>query len=90
MRYVRDPEVTSDEVDGRAVLLDATGATLITLNPTGTLVWARLAEPATVDDLVDAVAVAAPEVTRSTVAHDVEHFLAELSQRALVRPAADG
>jgi hypothetical protein len=69
---------------GRAVLLDAAGSELITLNPVGTLVWNAL------DGERDATAVAIDlhhrfgEVALDELTTDVGAFLAELAELGLV------
>ena len=45
MHYHRSSTVTWELVDERAVILDADGSTLTTLNPVGTLIWRQLDEP---------------------------------------------
>ncbi|MBA3956158.1 MAG: PqqD family protein [Acidimicrobiia bacterium] len=42
MRPRRSPDVTYEIVDGRAMLIDAAGTEIITLNPVGSLVWSAL------------------------------------------------
>ena len=45
MRYHRSSTVTWEIVDERAVILDADGSILTTLNPVGTLIWRQLDQP---------------------------------------------
>lgn len=85
MALRRAPGVVYDEVGGRAVLIDADGHEMITLNPTGTLVWHALdgtrdveAIAAHVHDEVDS------EVSRERIEQDVRSFLDELAGEGLV------
>lgn len=72
--------------DGRAVLLNAEGSELITLNPTGTAIWQAL------DGETDASGVATRLVevfegtTVDELGADIEGFLAELVRLGLVEP----
>jgi hypothetical protein len=89
MAWQRSSRVVYEVVDGQAVLVDANGAELITLNPVGTLVWQEL------DGRRDAARLAADLVDRfegvtvDELQRDVAAFLSELEADALVRPADD-
>src|SRR6478609_8374850 len=89
MAWKRSSGVVYEVVDGQAVLVDAEGAELITLNPVGTLVWQEL------DGRRDAARLAADLVDRfegvtiDDFERDVTAFLSELEAAALVRPGDD-
>jgi Coenzyme PQQ synthesis protein D (PqqD) len=79
------------EVAGdRAVLLDAQGKELITLNPVGTLVWQMLDEPLDAGEVAAALQTAFPDVPRTLLEDDANRFLAELSASELVVDDAAG
>jgi hypothetical protein len=84
MGFRRSPEITYETIDRRAVLVDGTGAELITLNPVGSLVWNAL------DGERDATALAGDlvgsftGVTRGQLEADIVDFLAELAASRLV------
>ncbi|MBV8461832.1 MAG: PqqD family protein, partial [Acidimicrobiales bacterium] len=52
----RKPGVTSETVDGEAVLIGPDAKEVIALNAVGTLVWEALASPRDADDVVDELA----------------------------------
>jgi hypothetical protein len=89
MAWKRSSGVVYEVVDGQAVLVDAEGAELITLNPVGTLVWQEL------DGRRDAARLAADLVDRfegvtiDDFERDVTAFLGELEAASLVRPGDD-
>jgi hypothetical protein len=89
MRYFRSAEVTWELADERAVILDAAGSTLTTLNPVGTLVWQFLDEARDDADITDHLARRFPGIERERLQDDAEAFLARLVDGGLLVPAAD-
>ncbi len=75
VRYRRAEGMTWDDAGDRAVILDAEGSTLITLNPVGTLVWHELDEPSEATVLVERIAGRFPDVEPQQVRKDVEDFV---------------
>lgn len=57
---------------------------VFTLNPVGVLVWQKLQQPRSLDELTSAV-VDAFEVTEDVAARDVSAFVAQLTTLALVK-----
>lgn len=84
MPYRRTAGVTYEVSAGRAVLLDAEGAMLTTLNPTGTSIWRSLDGTRGVSELAECLADEHPEVPIRTLEGDVEAFLAELDGDGLI------
>ena len=79
------------EVAGdRAVLLDADGKELITLNPVGTLVWQMLDEPLDAEAVAEALQASFPDVPMAKLEDDANRFLAELAASELVVDDAEG
>ena len=75
------------EVTGtRAVLLDADGNELITLNPVGTLVWDAI-DGLPPDAIADLIHPRLEGVTREQLATDVRAFLDELEELGVIVPA---
>ena len=73
---VRAAGVTWRQTDAEAVVLDLEESVYYGLNPLGTLLWKRLADGATREDLIDLlVAGGAPAAAAS---EDVDAFLSEL------------
>ncbi len=85
VRYERSDEVTWDDAGDRVVILDAEGATIITLNPVGSLLWRRIDSACTADDLVDHLSSTFPDVERAQLATDVEEFVSQLVGENLLR-----
>ena len=85
----RARDVTYEVVDGRAMLVDPSGAELITLNPVGTLVWEALADERrlTVDVLIDRIRPQLSDVTREQLVQDLSQFVQELADSGLVELA---
>jgi hypothetical protein len=84
MLYHRSTGLTWEMADDRAVILDAAGSTLTTLNAVGTLVWRHLDHPRDPSELADHLAEHFPEVGVSELEADVEAFLAQLHDEGLV------
>jgi hypothetical protein len=90
MPYRRTAGVTFEVSAGRAVLLDADGATLTTLNPTGTKIWRSLDGSRDVVELATRLAEEHPEVGQPTLEADIEAFLAELDADGVVERTGAG
>ena len=71
------------ELDGEIVALDGDKSIYVATNRTGTLVWQKLAEGATRDQLVESL-VAAFGVSAETAAADVDRFVADLRANGLL------
>ena len=84
MEYYRSFNVTWELADDRAVILDAHGSTLTTLNPIGTLIWRFLDQPRRVADVAELLAAEFPTTDRSQLEVDTAEFLAELHGDGLV------
>ena len=76
--FQRSDDVVFEVVDGHAVLVDPSGAELITLNPVGTMVWGALEQPGDADSLADGLLPEFEGVTREQLRADVVEFLDEL------------
>lgn len=83
MRLERSPDVVHDVVDGRAVLVDADGREMITLNPTGTLVWQELDGERDVAQIAHAVHARVTGATLEEVETAVLAFAEELRDEGL-------
>jgi hypothetical protein len=77
--------VVFEVVDGKAVLVDPTGAELITLNPVATLIWEALATPTDADSIADRLLSEFEDVTRDQLHADVVEFLGELESLGVVK-----
>jgi hypothetical protein len=84
-QYVRAPGAAAAEVDGETVVLSPSDLRYHSLNDTAAAIWRRLAEPSTVDALVEGLR------QEFDVEHDecrtgVETCLVELTGLGLVAP----
>jgi Tfp pilus assembly ATPase PilU len=84
MRYQQAPDVVHDVVEDRAVLVDPDGQELITLNRTGSLLWAALDGTRDESGLADLLAEHHPEIPREQLESDVATFLQQLVSERLV------
>jgi hypothetical protein len=84
----RAEDVIFEVTGGRAVLLDGTGAELITLNPVGTLVWQALDGRRDVTTLARDLHGTFDDVDLERLTGDVAGFVSELESLGLVVDAA--
>jgi Coenzyme PQQ synthesis protein D (PqqD)/CUE domain len=82
VRYSSARGITSELSGERVVVLDRAGEFLITLSPVGAIVWRAL--PADFDTMVKQLVDRFPDVEESTIASDLERYLAELQAAGLV------
>jgi hypothetical protein len=80
----RAEECQYDVVEGRAIIIDRDGTELITLSPTGTLVWDALDGTRDEGEITDELSSRFPDVPREQIGEDVRAFLRELDALALV------
>ncbi len=71
------------ELDGEIVALDGDKSIYVATNRSGTLLWQKLAEGASRDQLVEEL-VAAFGISPETAAADVDGFLADLRAKGLL------
>jgi Coenzyme PQQ synthesis protein D (PqqD) len=88
MRYHRSSKVTWELVDERAVILDADGSTLTTLNAVGTLLWRDLDQPREAAELSRRLAPHFPHIDPHQLECDADEFLHLLAGDGLVIAAA--
>jgi hypothetical protein len=80
----RSPDVTYEVVDGRAMLIDAAGTEIITLNPVGSLVWTALDGKRDVAALADHLLPELQGVSRAELERDIADFASELAASNLI------
>jgi hypothetical protein len=88
-RLQRSADVVFDVIVDRAILLDAAGAELITLNAVGTLVWHELDGRRDADDLAADLLDRFVGVGFDELCRDIAAFLDELAALGLVVDAPD-
>jgi hypothetical protein len=82
--YLRKGDISVVTVDGEGFLADIQGAAIHHLNPIGSAIWALLAEPMTVGEMVELLLVAFPEAGRAQVESDVGSLIDSLMSRNLL------
>jgi hypothetical protein len=90
MRYHRCVDVTWELADDRAVILDARGSTLTTLNPVGTLIWDYLDVAREPHEVAGHLVERFPGVDPARAHQDAEAFIGRLLDDGLLVPAGDG
>lgn len=81
----RSPQAMSRQLDDEVVILDVPSGRYFSLNAVGVVVWDRLADEATIDDLVAAVT-AEFEVDPDTARSDIDGLVASLTEAGLLEP----
>lgn len=81
--YRRCGDVLAANVDDELVMMSMHAGNYYSVGGIGTVIWGLLAEPRSVDELVDAV-VADYDVDRERCASDVGSFLEELTGLKLI------
>ena len=84
MQFRRATDVTYDELDGHAVLLDRSAVRMLTLNPVGTLVWQLLDDDRTCAELTELLLPKVRGVSAEQLEADVATFLGELVEAGVV------
>ena len=80
---LRPGSVEWREIEGELVGLQTGNATYFSVNPSGTLLWRRLAEGTTRDGLVDALS-DTYDLSRPVAERDVERFLRSVRRCGLL------
>lgn len=87
--FLRKANVSVVMVDGERFLADAEGAAIHQLNSVGSAIWTLLAEPTTVEDMVELLQVAFPQVSRDQVEKDVGALVSSLESKNLIIAGAN-
>ena len=88
MLRLRSDAVQWREVGGEALLLDLRSSNYLVVNPSATVLWRRLAEGTTRDELVAALA-AEYELSADQAGGDVDAFLSDCRVRELIEEHND-
>jgi hypothetical protein len=83
-RVRRIDDVLDTEIDDQTVMMDIDQGSYFGLNPTGTRIWALLAEPIAIGDLCDRL-LEEFDVPREQCERQVVDFLESLIDRGLVQ-----
>lgn len=87
MRFLQNPDVSLQAVDGELFLAHEDGTSIHQLNTMGAGLWNLLAEPATPHDMIEILCGAFPDADPSVVEDDVVRLLAALSKERFIVPA---
>lgn len=85
-RIRRDNDLPFQEIEGRTVVLCPSRREVHELDEVGTLVWDRLRQTCTLEDLVEAVC-GEFEVEPGRAREDIREFLDDLHRKGLVAAA---
>jgi hypothetical protein len=77
------PHLRSVVSQDGAIILDIKNNTLLTLNPTGGYIWARLRQGKCLDDIICDLA-RDTGMALAVVERDVDHFLEELKSKGVL------
>lgn len=84
MPYRRAPGVTFEMSGDRAVILDADGSVMTTLNEVGSIIWQELDGERDVTKLAEDLAPRFEDVDTETLEADIEEFAASLLEAGLI------
>lgn len=84
--YRRNTDILSANVDDDLVMMSIQAGNYYNIGGVGTFIWELLAEPRSMDELVDGVT-AAYEVERERCAADIDAFVQELIRLKLIESA---
>lgn len=79
-RYLANPEVScrEDDLTQGALLFNPDTDGMLSINPTGLLIWRALSQPRTSGEIVDGLLRACDDVPVDEVASDVDEFVERL------------
>lgn len=86
-RYVQAIGVTESMVGDECFLADATGIGIFRLNPLSSAIWTLLEEPIDLDEVVDILSAAFPDVDTDQIAQDCQGLMQNLAHARLITPA---
>ncbi len=86
MRYIRSPDAIETQVNGESTVLHAVKWAYLEFNPVAQAVWRRLAEPASLGDLVAGL-MAQFAVEEAVCRAEVAALLSELVDKGYITPA---
>ena len=90
LAYRRTDSFDQEELDDELVIMELESQAIVTLNPTGRLVWEMLKGAATCDEILALIAEAFPDVDRGSLKTDIQAVLDTLVAARLVTTEPDG
>ncbi len=82
--YVRNPEIVEKILDDEVLLIDDANDVIFNLNPIGTAVWNFLESPRKMDEILQVLYAAFPDIPREQISRDTDLLLAQLKDRRLI------
>jgi hypothetical protein len=82
-KWSRRPQLIDREIEGETVLLDLKSGVYYSLNEVGSDIWRLLADKATEQELVEAIA-EKYEVAKDEAARDISELIKDLSDEGLI------
>jgi len=83
-RYQQRGAIEAAALEDGMILLDPETNEFSVLNPTATAIWARVAQPATSEEITTEIVTQFAEVTEGAARSDVEDMLREMVKRKLI------
>ena len=88
MRYQQNASAEAAPLDQGLMVLEPETRRFCALNPTSTLIWSRLAEPASPEQLAEYIADHFQGVTPAAALQDVRTIIDEMAAAGIVVPVA--
>lgn len=85
--YAQAPGVTESVVGNEAFLADGSGIGIFRLNPVSAAIWNLLEEPTDLNEVVEILSEAFPDVSVNQIATDCENLMRSLAHARLITPA---
>jgi hypothetical protein len=83
-RYQQNPSVEAAALEDEVILLDPETNQFCILNHTASVIWSRVAQPATSEEIAAEVSAQFAGVTEVDALRDVEEALRQLEERRLI------
>lgn len=87
--FLGKPDTSVIQVVDDSFIADKQGAAIHHLNTIGTAIWTLLAEPMRIDDMVDLLLTAFPEIDADSTTEDVKELINELIDKGLLLIGSD-
>ncbi|WP_170478596.1 PqqD family protein [Ruegeria arenilitoris] len=84
--YVQTPGVTQTKAGEDRFLADQDGIGIFRLNPMSSAIWGLLEEPIELDEIIEILAAAFPDVARDQILTDCDRLMRELAKAQLIIP----
>ncbi len=83
-RFQQNPEVEAAPLEDEVILLDPETRKFCVLNRTASAIWARVAQPATSEEIAADISAQFADVTAATALADVEEALRQMLESRLI------